>query len=435
MTPAPPGPPPDGPALGYCLNVHPAETVDALVAALEGPARAAAAAAGAPLGAGLWLPREVASALATDDGAVERVRAALAAGGLFAFTANAFPIGGFHAARVKEAVYRPTWLEPLRLDFTLDACRALARLLPPGARGSVSTVPVSFRAFGHDDPTAPTLARAGALLGAAALALRRLEGETGRALALALEPEPRCTLETTGEAAAFLEAHVFGGAGRDVLRAAGLPDEEAEAELRDRVGLCVDACHLACVFEPLPEALEALARRGVRVVKAQLSSALELRLPADRPAARARLAGFAEPRYLHQTHGQRPGPAGAPVRVDALDLPDALAADGALAPAFEGVDVLRTHFHVPLAWPGDGDDVPEGARLTTTRPELERGLAALARATDHLEVETYTFDVLPAAVRAQVGGDVAAMTAREVAWARAALAEALPERRARAGPG
>lgn len=397
------------PVLSYCHNVHPAETLDALVAVLEGPA-ARVRAAWRPereMGAGLWLPLEAARAIATDDAAAARVRAALDAADLFAFTANAFPMGGFHAARVKETVYRPSWLEPARVDYTRLACRALARLLPPGARGSVSTVPVSWRAFGEDDPAA--LGRAGEHLAEVVADLLLLEEASGHEVALALEPEPRCVIETTGELVAFLEAHVFAGAGRARLEARGLPREGAEAALRRHVGACVDACHLAVVFEPLPAALERLEAAGVRVVKAQLSAALDVERARTNAAGRRRLAAFDEPRYLHQTSGLLAD--GRVVTVEDLRL--ALDDGGGLTPTLAQAERLRTHFHVPLHWPG-GDD------LGTTRDELQAGLEALARATTHLEVETYTFDVLPRALRPR-DDDVAAMVTDELRWAEAAL--------------
>jgi hypothetical protein len=398
--------------LSYCMNVHPGETLDEVLDLLAGPVRRVREAwcPDRPMGVGLWLPRAAAREIAEHDGAAERTRAALDEAGLFAFTANAFPIGGFHQARVKREVYRPTWDGAERLDFTRQACLALARLLPAGARGSVSTVPLSYKAFGAVD-----LDEAARNLARLTIDLARLEDETGHELALALEPEPLATLETTPEAIRFLHDHVFAGAGRALLvDHAGWTPTRAEQELRRRVGVCVDTCHLACEFEDLSASLASLAAAGVRVVKAQLSSALELRSPAQNAAGRRRLRGFEEPRYLHQTLGQT---ADGELRT-CEDLPDLLLGDeAALAPGFADVAVLRTHFHVPLCWAGD-------ETLGTTRPTLEAGLADLARATDHLEVETYTFGVLPAADAARFGGDVVHMVRDELRWADTALAEA-----------
>lgn len=401
--------------LSYCLNVHPGEALDEVLAMLAGPVARVRAAwrPDRPMGVGLWLAGAAAREVAGDDAAAARLRDALAAGGLFAYTVNAFPMGDFHAARVKRDVYRPDWLDDARLDYTLAACRALDRILPAGARGSVSTVPVSYAAFGHG----PRPEAAARNLGRLALELERIADASGRDLAVALEPEPLATLETTAGAVAFLEEAVFGGPARDVLTAAGLPAERAEAALRRRIGLCVDTCHLACQFEDLGASLERIAAAGIRVPKAQLSSALELVDPAGDDAGRRRLRAFDEPRYLHQSIGLRPDGA----RVTAEDLPDLLDPDGALAPGFADVARLRTHFHVPLAWAGDG-------ALGTTRPDLEVALPALARATDHLEVETYTFSVLPADDRARFGGDPVQMITAELRWAEAALAAASGER-------
>ncbi len=405
------------PLLGYCTNVHPGEALADLVAIARGPAARVRRLLGEhdSLPVGLWLPREAAAAIAGDARAADRLRGALADGGLVAFTANAFPIGGFHAARVKEAVYRPTWVDPARRDFTVLAARALARLLPEGARGSVSTSPISFRPFADEAGHA----LAGWHLGQVAAELLALERCTGHELSLALEPEPGCTLETAADLVRFLEAHVYSGAGRDALVATsrrdagptvrGLSPGQAELELRRLVGACLDACHHAVAFEPLARALARYEAAGVRVVKAQLSAAPIVDDVGD-AAARARLAAFAEPRWLHQTAALVDGE-----RVAWTDLDEALGPGGVIVdPRVARARALVVHCHVPLAWPGDGG-------VGTTRGDLARALGAIAAVTDHLEVETYTFDVLPAADRARWGNDVAAMTADEVRWARRAL--------------
>lgn len=401
--------------LSYCMNVHPGETLADLCALLTGPVRRVRASwrGDAPMGVGLWLPGAVAATLAHDRGAVAVVRDLLAAGGLFAYTANAFPIGGFHAARVKEEVYRPTWCDPARLRYTLDACAALAALLPEGARGSVSTAPVSYKSFGEGEQRA----QAARALGEVALALARRLDETGVEVALALEPEPLALLETTSEARDFLRSHVFAGPGREVLVAAGFTRDAAEAALRRHVGVCLDTCHVACEFEHLPTALAALDEAGVRVVKAQLSSAPELSDPAHNAAGRRRLRAFDEPRYLHQSLALHGPSLPRRVLLRANDLDELLTPDAELRPAFVEAAVVRTHFHVPLSWEGD-------ETLGTTRPLLEDALADLAAATDHLEVETYTFGVLPPAALAHYDHDPVNMIVEELRWADEALTAA-----------
>jgi hypothetical protein len=73
------------------------------------------------------------------------------------------------------------------------------------------------------------------------------------------------------------------------------------------------------------------------------------------------------------------------------------------------------HFHVPL----DLDPEPP---LTATRDHTRSTLEALVgggrAVTDHLEVETYTWGVLPDAARPRTDDDLSRRIAGEVAWVR-----------------
>jgi sugar phosphate isomerase/epimerase len=365
--------------LGYCMNVHPGETLDEACAALEGPVKRVRALAG-EVGAGLYLGARAAREVTSSERALDRLRAAVASAGVRVFTANAFPYGGFHGASVKRTVYRPTWEEDARLAYTVDVARVLARLLPEGASGSISTLPVAFGEARVDGE------RAGERLLAVASELERIAREEGRELALAIEPEPLCLVQRADELVSFLEEHVF-------------PRDEAVA--RRRIGACLDACHHAVVFEEIEDALATYERAGVRVAKAQLSSALLLGR-----ASIPRLRDFAEPRYLHQTFWRRAGAIHSAPDIESA-FPDVAEADEA-----------RSHFHVPLAWEGS-----PSSGLGTTRPLLERALPAIARATSDLEVETYTWSVLPARERARFGDDVSTMVAAELAWVRGVLGD------------
>ncbi|MEU9442864.1 metabolite traffic protein EboE [Streptomyces sp. NPDC048304] len=370
---------PDGTVvhLAYCTNVHPAEDLDGVLAQLARHAEPVRERLGVPvLGLGLWLARDAAAALATDDGAVGRLRRELTARGLEVVTLNGFPYRGFHDPVVKHAVYRPDWTEPDRLHYTLDLARVLAALLPAGAAyGSVSTVPLAWRTpwtDGQADAAARTLDRL-------ARGLADLADDTGRTVRVGLEPEPGCVVETTAEAARHL----------------------ARVDT-DRIGVCLDACHLAVGFEEPAAALARLEAAGLTVVKTQASCALQADDPSD-PATRAALAAFTEPRFLHQVRER-----GTPHRaVDDLDA--------ALAGGLPGREPWRVHFHVPL----HADPEPP---LTTTRPELEATLAALfggdTARTAHVEAETYTWGVLPEAARPQGPDALADGIAAELAFTR-----------------
>jgi sugar phosphate isomerase/epimerase len=352
--------------LAYCSNVHPADDIDGVCAQLERYAARVRERLDAPvLGVGLWL---AAPALA-DPGAAGRLRALLDRLGLEVVTLNGFPYRAFHAEVVKRDVYRPSWAEPERGRYTVALARLLAELLPGDVEeGSISTLPLGWRE-GWD---ASAQAAARAELEAVARELERIAGQTGKRIRLAVEPEPGCTVETVEQACAVL---------------GGLDPEW--------IGLCLDACHLAVQFEAPGEALAALAGAGVPVVKLQVSSALRVPEPGGE-AARELLSRFAEPRFLHQVRERRDG---APAAVD--DLPEALGG------GLPGEDEWRVHFHVPVQHAEH-----------TTQEELATTLAAVMEgpATRHLEVETYTWSVLPDGPRDDDG--LVAGLAGELAWTR-----------------
>lgn len=364
------------PRLCYCGNVHAAEDLDAwlrAVVAVGAPVARATTPPGRAAGLGVWWNASVARRLATDASARARVADELARNALQVWTLNVFPFGGFHDREVKLAVYAPDWSEPARLEYTIDAARAAALLAPMGQTVPMSTLPLGYRS---GDTTAMA-----SQLATAARELARLSDRHGRELVLALEPEPMCLLETARATGDFLEERVFHRA-RD------------EAVLRRHLGVCVDLCHLAVVDEEPLAALEALARRGVRVPKIQVSSCIEVREPAR---ARAALLAFAEPRYLHQTvadNGAR-----------ALDLAEV----AERWPEFAAARRIRTHFHLPVFWDDPG-------ALGSTRGELERVLPRLSRPLPLLEVETYTWSVLDPAWRPE--RDLVAGLARELEFVR-----------------
>jgi hypothetical protein len=139
------------------------------------------------------------------------------------------------------------------------------------------------------------------------------------------------------------------------------------------------------VFEDAPSTIRALDRAGFRINKVQISCALELDDPGSNAAGREALRHYIEPRYLHQTFARRSD--GGILR--AVDLADDLFTN----PELLGANCWRVHFHVPV----DADRI---GPLGTTRPELAHALAAIAKLdyAPHLEVETYTWSVLPGMV-------------------------------------
>ena len=358
-----------GAHLTYCTNIHPgeswAEVRDNL--ARHVVAVKAKVSPGAPFGVGLRLSARAAQELT--DGALAELRRLLAAHELYVFTINGFPHGTFHGAPVKEAVYRPDWREAERVAYTDQLADLLAQLLPDGVDGTISTVPGCFRPRGGGTAVSEI---AGNLRRSAARCAQ-LERTTGKRITLALEPEPCCLVETIDEAIAL-----FAGPLRGV----------------SHLGLCLDACHAAVEYEDLATAITRLRAAAIPIAKLQLSAGLRV-APVEAPQRHA-LARFADAVYLHQVVARR-----GTTFTRFTDLPEALADTRA-------TDEWRVHFHVPIVRALLG-------AFASTQDFLADLLAIHRRdpISTHLEVETYTWDVLPAELR---DAPIADAVAAELRW-------------------
>lgn len=388
--------------LTYCSNIHPGESWAEVRANLARHTTAVRdrLAPGADFGIGLRLSARAAEELA-EPVTLQEFRQFLARERLYVFTVNGFPYGTFHGARVKDGVYLPDWRSTERLRYSNRLADLLAALLPEDSardralEGSVSTVPGAYKAAlgGAQDVTSIVehLLQHVAHLVA-------LRARTGRRIALALEPEPCCLLETIEETVDFFARHLHApAAAQRLAELGGLGLEAAADALREHIGVCLDLCHAAVEFEEPGECLRRLREAGIRVHKLQISAGLQL--PSLTPQALSALQRFDDPVYLHQVIER--GPDG--LRRFA-DLPEAFAATLDGSPERE----WRVHFHVPIFL----DRLPPFASTQA----FIRDMLALHRAdavSSHLEVETYTWDVLPEALRS---GPVDEAVARELAW-------------------
>jgi len=362
--------------IGYCTNVHAGAGLDATRANLAQHALAVkqSISPNHPFGVGLWLSSAAVGELLAQRRITE-FAAWLADVGLVPFTLNGFPYCDFHQETVKYQVYEPTWSERSRRDYTLGLVDILNGLLPEGVEGSISTLPLEW---GTPRPTIDQMAAAAASLLAVVDHLSRLEAECDRLIYLAIEPEPGCVLQRSGDVVTFFEEFL--------LR------QGDERLVRRHLRVCHDVCHAAVMFEEQDEAIGRYRSAGIGIGKVQVSSAVILPLdriePGDRAAAIDQLRGFAEDRYLHQTVVRRASDE-TPVFYD--DLPDALQSiDGATALCGE----WRVHFHVPIYLERFG-------LLETSRQQILQCLEAARdfRELEHFEVETYAWSVLPQALR------------------------------------
>lgn len=389
--------------LSYCTNVHPAEDIDGVIEQLTTAAADVRVAAGLEeLGVGLWMPAALAHHLDAHPEDRDRLRRVLKDHRLRVHTLNAFPYGGFHDEVVKLDVYTPTWAQPERYDYTLACARVLADLLEEGTAGSISTLPLGWRTeWTEEDDAAAT--RAFARLSGD---LRDIAASTGRTVRIAVEPEPGCILDDVDDVVDWLEARTSN-------------DVPGESRIDpDYVGVCLDTCHLAVSFADERAGTHAtvarIAAAGLRVVKVQASAALHVADPST-DEAREALAAFAEPRYVHQV--RELGADGAITARD--DLAQALGgaptpADPRLdAPALPGAGPWRVHFHVPLH---HEPAAPLAATTAVLRDAVEAVLNTPHGAEAHLDVETYTWAVLPGATESLAHG-----IAAELRWARSVL--------------
>ncbi len=379
-----------GSVLGYCTNVHAGTSWAQSQANLlrHAPAVRRAACPGELMGVGLWL--SAASARQLIEG--ERIgvlRDLLAENGLFAYTLNGFPHGDFHQPVVKHSVYEPDWSEYERVQFTRDLVTILDGILPRGATGSISTLPVGWRRTFRGRPQRLDDARKNLLR--LAEHLQRLERETNRLIHVDLEPEPGCVLQRGRDVVSFFKKYLLPGS--DAL------------DVKRYLRVCHDVCHAAVMFEDQPRVIAAYDRAGIEVGKVQVSAALRVDFDRlndpERRVAAAELAAFHERRYLHQTVVRD-----AAGRVAFFqDLPEALKKVG---PEQVPVSEWRVHFHVPIY----ADRV--GA-VETTRPQIREAIDLLRGRVEHWEVETYAWGVLPAAMATET---LAEGISRELAWLR-----------------
>jgi hypothetical protein len=387
--------------LTYCTNIHAGQSWQDIRASLDEyvPAIKSTVAQNQPMGIGLRLSGE-AAAVARQPEALASFRDQLAVLGAYVFTINAFPFGPFHGVRVKEDVYLPDWRDRERVAFTANSAAVLAGILPDGIEGSISTVPGAFKPNGRSSEAVAAMARN---LMMAVADLVDLKRRTGKHIALALEPEPCCFLETTDESIAFFEGALFKPETLDMLGGiTGVGRSEAEILLRRHLGICYDVCHGSVEYEDTVAALDRLLAAGIAIPKIQLSAAM--RIPAMTKGLIDAVMRYNDGVYLHQSIVRSGDNLSRHV-----DLPDAVTAFG----EGQADGEWRIHCHVPVFLADLGE-------ISSTRSDLVATLAALRQRTrsSHLEVETYTWDVLPDNIRT---GSKSADIAREIAFCRQEL--------------
>ena len=376
--------------LAYCTNIHRGGDWPETFRSLKDHALRVRdrVAAGRPYAIGLRLGDAASRQLGQED-ELTCFRDWLRENECYVFTINGFPYGDFHGSRVKEKVYQPDWTTLERVEYTKRLFDILVQIAPSETGGSVSTVPCSFKEFISSDKQVEAMRRN---LWEVVEYIDALSEKSGKDLHLGLEPEPLCYLETTEEMIRFY---------RQLCE-----DRPGDNRLSKRLGINYDTCHLAVEFEEASESIGSLVAEGIRISKLHFSTAIKVQASSESLDG---LAPFAEDIYFHQVVAK----AADGVLKRYRDLPDAMTV--ATKGELKGDNEWRIHFHVPL-------HCPPTALFDTTTDQLQAAIGVLGAnpaLCSHVEMETYTWEVLPGEMKQR---DVVDQLDREYDWTLAELA-------------
>lgn len=389
--------------LTYCTNIHPGETWAEVMASLQDylPALKARLSPDAPFGVGLRLS-DLASRELLEENKLDAFKRWLISEDLYVFTMNGFPFGGFHHQVVKDAVHKPDWTTRERLDYTIRLAQILAVLLPEGMEGGISTSPLSYKPWHTSaDATEEVFRKSTEHLAELTGTLLQIKEKTGKTIHIDIEPEPDGVLENTEEVIRYYNNWLLPFGGSILQQQYKLSPEQAKEAILAHIQLCYDVCHFALAYEQPEVAFAQLKAAGISIGKIQLSAALKTAIPEsinERELLAGKMAPFVESTYLHQ--------------VVARNNSNQLAHFPDLTEALENLEQTdavewRTHFHVPLF-----TDAYNG--LQSTQDDIKQVLNILESnaVTSHLEVETYTWDVLPQPLKLDLTDSIQ----REMEW-------------------
>ncbi|WP_187263366.1 metabolite traffic protein EboE [Pontibacter beigongshangensis] len=396
--------------LTYCTNIHPGETWEAVfeTLSLHLPVLKQQLSPEQPFGVGLRLSNQASKDILQGQ-QLQKFGQWLQEQGMYVFTMNGFPYGGFHGQVVKDAVHQPDWTTEARLQYTIRLAHILAALLPDSLEGGISTSPLSYKPWlTTPEKTEAAFAQSARHLIDLTEELIRLKKETGKTIHIDLEPEPDGLIENSRELIDFFQQRLLPEGVRQLQERLPISESEAKEAIATHMQVCYDVCHFALAYEQHAEALASFKAAGIRIGKVQLSAALKTLLPpevAARTALAQRLQEFAESTYLHQVIERH-------TDGTFTQYPDL----GVALPHIQKPEAAewRTHFHVPLF------TQTYNSLHSTQRDIVEvLGLLLQEKHTQHLEVETYTWGVLPEELKKNLTVSIQ----RELEWVLATLKE------------
>lgn len=382
----------------YCTNIHPGQDWDNTFKHIKKyvPEVKRQVAPDTSFGLGLRLSNKASEQLNEKD-RLSQFKKWLDTEDIYVFTMNGFPYGNFHDERVKDRVHAPDWTTPERLSYTKRLFQQLAILLPEGISGGISTSPITYRHWHTSEEDLISAFESGAKHFTEIIShLYQIEEQTGKYLHLDIEPEPDGLLENSDEVIRFFEDYLIPIATAQLKSKHGWDQEESRKYILRYITLCYDICHFSLAYEEPIATFKKLEDHGIVIGKIQVSAALKiLSDQKQNNAIWETLSRFDEPTYLHQVTEK----IGDQVRTY-NDLP-------ALLKNKPDFKELRAHFHVPIF-------LEQFEALYSTQDHILKVIEVLKEEhiSDHLEIETYTWDVLPAALKK----DLVASIVREINW-------------------
>lgn len=385
--------------LTYCSNIHPGETWHEHFEKLKEniPVIKKNVSPFEPFGIGLRLANSASLELRKQEN-LEAFQSWLAENNCYVFTMNGFPYGGFHHTVVKDKVHTPDWLSADRVSYTIRLAQILAALLPEGVDGGISTSPLSYKYWHKEEDLESVFEKTTFNLLQVLEQLVHIKKVTGKTIHIDIEPEPDGLLGNGKEFLSWYVRYLFPIGITYVQDRYSVNEDEAASIIREHLQLCYDVCHFAVGFEDHAHMIEQLRSLGIKTGKIQISAALKGLMTENRQQVIEAFKQFNEPVYLHQVVAKK-------IDGSFLYYPDlniALDDDGN-----NEVVEWRAHYHVPLF-------VEHYGMLQSTQKDIETVLAIhdTSMFTFHLEIETYTWEVLPDEMRLPLTESIA----REIQW-------------------
>jgi hypothetical protein len=284
--------------------------------------------------------------------------------------------------------------------------KILAYLLPNNIDGGVSTSPLSYKYwFNSKTEIEATTKKTCSSLIKIVLQLVEVKKSTGKLLHLDLEPEPDGFIENTQEVLDFYNNHLLKNGILELQNTLNCSNEKAKEHILSHIQVCYDVCHFALAYERPEFVVSSLKKAGINIGKIQISAAIKCEKSNSISVERQQdcLRQFDEPTYLHQSVVKRTD--------NSLSHYSDLN-EGINTMTDSNFKEIRTHFHIPIF-------ISEFQVLESTQNEIidALNLWKQKKYSNHLEVETYTWSILPDHLQTNITNSIV----RELDWVRKQL--------------